>query len=188
MVDFYDPQTFLINLGCAQMMAHYKVPHAGTSGSGEGWGPDLLAAGNLWMNQLTSVIGHAGLVPFVGSSLNSKAYSPPLTVYANDIIGQVRLFAEGYQVDDASVGVDELIEAMAVDGHFLTAPTTMARYTNAYWNGIFPRIGLEKWVELGHPSSTQILRDKTKELIDASTAPDDHDEIIGKGEAFIEAM
>jgi trimethylamine---corrinoid protein Co-methyltransferase len=186
MVDFYDPQTFLINLGCAEIMAYYGVPHAGTSGSGEGWGPDLLAAGNLWTNQLTSVIGKAGLVPFVGSSLNSKAYSPALTVYSNDIIGQVRSFADGFSVDEASVGIDELIEAMAVDGHFLTSPTTMSRYKNAYWQGIFPHISLEKWEEMGHPRANQLVRDKTMELIEKSKAPDDHDEIIAQGEAFIE--
>jgi trimethylamine---corrinoid protein Co-methyltransferase len=186
MVDFYDPQTFLINLGCAEIMAYYGVPHAGTSGSGEGWGPDLLAAGNLWTNQLTSVIGKAGLVPFVGSSLNSKAYSPALTVYSNDIIGQVRSFADGFSVDEASVGIDELIEAMAVDGHFLTSPTTMSRYKNAYWQGIFPHISLEKWEEMGHPRANQLVRDKTMELIEKSKAPDDHDEIIARGEAFIE--
>lgn len=188
MVDFYDPQTFLVNIGCAEMMAHYGIPHAGTSGSGEGWGPDLLAAGNLWFNQLTSAIGHAGLVPFVGSSLNSKAYSPALTTYANDIIGQVRMFAQGFPADTASVGVDELIEAMSIDGHFLTAPTTMSRYKNAYFQGIFPHISLEKWVEQGHPKANQLVREKTQEIMAQSKAPDDHDEIIGKGEAFIKAM
>ena len=40
MVDFMEMQSFLMNLGCAEMMAYYKIPHAGTSGSGEGWGAD----------------------------------------------------------------------------------------------------------------------------------------------------
>jgi trimethylamine:corrinoid methyltransferase-like protein len=127
-------------------------------------------------------------VPFVGSSLNSKAYSPALTVYANDIIGQARMFAAGFPDDDASVGVDELIEAMAVDGHFLTAPTTMSRYKNAYWQGIFPRISLEKWVEQDHPSANQIVREKARDLLETATPPADHDEIIAKGEAFISAL
>jgi len=93
MVDFMDMQSYLINLSCAEMMAHYGIPHAGTSGSGEGWGADLLSAGEIWANQLTSVIGKVGLAPFVGSGLNSKAYMPTQTVYANDVIAQARLFA-----------------------------------------------------------------------------------------------
>jgi trimethylamine--corrinoid protein Co-methyltransferase len=126
-VDFYDPRTFLINLACAEMMARYRIPHAGTSGSGEGWGPDLLAAGTLWMNQLTSVVGKVGLAPFVGSSLNSKAFSPALTVYGDEVIGQARLFAEGFEVDDASLGVAEAIEQLRGDGHFLRTSRAPSR-------------------------------------------------------------
>ena len=121
MIDFYDPQTHLINLGCAEMMAGYGIPHAGTSGSGDGWGPDLLAAGASWMNQVTSVMGQVGLAPFVGSTLNSKAYSPAMTVYGNEVIGAARLFAQGFAVDPASIGAEEalqwgLVNRIAQDG------------------------------------------------------------------------
>lgn len=187
MVDFYDPQTFLINLCCAEMMNHYHIPHAGTSGSGEGWGPDLLAAGNLWMNHLTSLIGKAGLVPFVGSSLNSKAYSPALTVYGSEVIAQARLFANGFPFDEASIGVEEMIEVMATDGHFLTSPTTLQRYKSGYYQGIFPHLGLEKWVELGHPDANRLIRERARDLLAEAPAPEDREEIIGKGEAFIRA-
>jgi trimethylamine--corrinoid protein Co-methyltransferase len=177
-----------MNTACAEMMTHYQIPHAGTSGSGEGWGGDMMAAGNIWMNHLTALLGKAGLAPFVGSSLNSKAYSPLQTVYANDVIGQARVFAEGFSVDDESVGVDELIEAMAIDGHFLTSMSTMKRYKNAYWQGLYPHISLEKWEEMGCPSTQDVLRERTKELIDNSKAPDDHDELITRGEAFIKGL
>lgn len=42
MLNFYDPQSILLNLACAEMMAHYGLPHCGTSGSGTGWGMDLI--------------------------------------------------------------------------------------------------------------------------------------------------
>ena len=35
---FYDPKSYLIDLACAEMMAHYNLPYSGTSGSGMGWG------------------------------------------------------------------------------------------------------------------------------------------------------
>ena len=188
MVDFQDMQTYVINLGCAEMMARYGIPHAGTSGSGEGWGPDLLAAGCLWTNHLTSVIGKCGLVPFVGSSLNSKAYCPTQTVYANDIIGQVRLFAEGFEINERSIAADEIVYEMAENGHFLTSETTLERYTNAYFQGVFPRISLERWQELGNPKLEQLLRDRTVELLTNQEALDDHDDLIAKGEEFIKSL
>jgi trimethylamine--corrinoid protein Co-methyltransferase len=185
MIDFYDPQTHLINLACAEMMAGYGVPHAGTSGSGDGWGPDLLAAGASWMNQVTSVIGHVGLAPFVGSTLNSKAYSPAMTVYGDEVIGAVRLFARGFAVDAASIGAEEAVDALAQDGHFLTSPSTLASYKSAYYPSLFPRIGLEKWVDLGKPRANARVRERARDLLAQAAAPEDHDEILRKGEALI---
>ncbi len=185
MVDFMEMQSFLINLACAEMMAYYKIPHAGTSGSGEGWGADLLAAGTNWANHLTSLMGKSGLAPFVGSGLNSKVYMPTQTVYANDVIAQARFFAQGFEVDDRHVGADEIIYEMKENGHFLMSELTLERYQNAYFQGIFPRISLEKWEELGNPRMEQLLRDRTVELLSNQEAPEDHDSIISRGEEFL---
>lgn len=46
MTSTYTPYTMLLNLACSEMMSHYGIPHAGTSGSGPGWGPDLKAGGH----------------------------------------------------------------------------------------------------------------------------------------------
>ncbi len=185
MVDFMEMQSFLINLGCAEMMAYYKIPHAGTSGSGEGWGADLLAAGTNWANHLTSLMGKSGLAPFVGSGLNSKVYMPTQTVYANEVSAQARFFAQGFEVDDRHVGADEIIYEMKENGHFLMSELTLERYQNAYFQGIFPRISLEKWEELGNPRMEQLLRDRTVELLSNQEAPEDHDSIIARGEEFL---
>jgi trimethylamine--corrinoid protein Co-methyltransferase len=96
MVDFFDPQTMLLNLACAEMMSYYQIPHAGTSGSANGWGPDLIASEALMMNHLTSCLGKVDLAPFVGGSLGSKVLSPAMVVYANQVIEQSRQFAEGF--------------------------------------------------------------------------------------------
>jgi trimethylamine--corrinoid protein Co-methyltransferase len=185
MVDFYDPQTILIDLACAEMMEHYGIPHAGTSGSGEGWGPDLLAAGAAWMNQVMSVLGRVGLAPFVGSTLNSKAYSPVMTVYGDEIIGQARLLAAGFQVDENSLGAMEAVEQFAEEGHFLTSPTTLERYRSAYYPSLFPHIGLEKWVEIERPRVDAIVRERAIELLANAPVPDDHDELLARGEELI---
>jgi trimethylamine--corrinoid protein Co-methyltransferase len=188
MIDFLDPQSYLVNLSCAEMMAHYAIPHAGTSGSGEGWGPDLLSGGNIWLNHLTGLMGKAGLAPFVGSTLNSKAYSPLMTVYASDVIAQARLFTQGYPLNDQIINTDEIVEEVLREGHFIMSPTTLSRYRDGYYNGLFPHIGLERWQEIGNPTIEQTLRDRVQELIEASQPPDDHDEILAQGEAFIDRL
>jgi len=44
MDSIYTPQTMLLNVACAEMMAYYGLPHSGTSGSAPGWGADLPVA------------------------------------------------------------------------------------------------------------------------------------------------
>jgi len=185
MVDFYDPQTMLLNLACAEMMAYYSLPHAGTSGSGNGWGGDLLASGALWTNHLTACLGSVGLAPFVGGALASKVFSPTAVVYASEIIEQARLFARGFPIDEDASAMDDILEA-GPGGHFLMTERTYKLFRTAYhMSSIFPRWGLEKWQEEGQPRAEDYLRRKTVELIETHQPPEDSEELLVRGEEFI---
>jgi trimethylamine--corrinoid protein Co-methyltransferase len=185
MGSFYDPQSYLVDLACAEMMAHYQLPHCGTSGSGMGWGADLISSGHQWFNHLVSCIGKVGLAPFVGDSLGSKVFSPSIVVHANEIIDQVRLFARGFALGHAAVRLDELAE-VGPGGNFLTSPLTLELFRTAYYeSSIFPRLTLENWQALEAPTAHGILRSHTQDLLARLEAPPDHMELRAKGEAFI---
>jgi trimethylamine--corrinoid protein Co-methyltransferase len=185
MIDFYDPHTILLNAACAEMMAYYKIPHAGTSGSGFGWGMDLPASGIMWLNHITTCLGKTGLSPFVGGSLGSKAFSPKNVVYSNDIIMQTRRFTNGFSLDDLTVGLDEIMAA-GPGGNFLTTKSTRQNYKNAYFESkIFPHLSLEKWQEKGQPKAEKYLVNRTRHLIEETCFPDDHDDLLELGEEFI---
>lgn len=188
MVDYYDPLTYLLNLACAEMMAFYRLPHAGTSGSGLGWGLDPLAGGQLCIDHLTSCLGKVGLAPFVGGNLGSKAFAPALAVYSNEVIEQARRFAGGFSLDEESAALDDITRA-GPGGHFLTTPLTMKRFRHDYYaSDVFPRLSLEAWQEKRQPQATQLLRERTVELLDATQPPEDHDELLARGESFIQAF
>ncbi len=186
MVDFFDPHTILLNLACAEMMTHYGLPHAGTSGSHAGWGPDLPEAGMLWLNHLTGCIGDAGLAPFVGSTLGSMVFSPVTAIYAHDIIGQALHFAQGFAMDEQSVGLDEIAQ-VGPGGDFLASNLTLRHFRYAYYKSdIYPNMSLDKWQSLASPRSIDYLRDHARRLMDSAKPPDDYAELIAKGEAYIE--
>ena len=188
MVNFYDSQSMLVNLACAEMMAHYNLPHAGTSGSGNGWGPDLLSAEMYWMNHMTFCLTKGGLSPFVGDTLTSKAFSPTNTVYVHEVIRQVLDYARGFQLDETTACLDE-IQMEGPGGHFLTSATTLANYKTAYYTSpIFPRYSMENWVEAGRPQAMDVLRQYTLQMLSELEAPDDHDELLAKGERFIQNL
>jgi trimethylamine--corrinoid protein Co-methyltransferase len=167
------------------MMAYYQVPHCGTSGSGMGWGPDLISAGHQWFNHLVSCMGKVGLAPFVGDILGSKAFSPTVLVYANEVIEQARLFAGGFALDEGSIALAEIL-GVGPGGSFLTTDLTLKRFRTAtFQSKIFANLTLEKWQELGMPEAGKLLRDHTRLLLDRLDPPGDHAELMARGEAFI---
>lgn len=185
MQEFYDPLTILLNLACAEMMAVYRIPHAGTSGSGDGWAVDLLGGGLHWLNHLTSLLGSAGLAPFVGGNLNSKVFSPAMAVYADEVIGMARQFAGGFQLGDEQLGLEE-IQAAGPGGSFLTSPMTLKHFRRAYYHSrLFPRLSLEKWQEQSRPPADRFIREKAVELLASHAPPSSHAALISGGEEWI---
>jgi len=185
MVNFYDPQSILLNLACAEMMQHYHLPHAGTSGSGTGWGADLIAADTYWMNTLTYALTYGGLAPFVGDTLTSKVFSPNTVVYIHEVIEQALRFADGFQLDDEHAVLDE-INQIGSGGSYLAAPSTRKGYKTGYYpSPIFNHWSMEKWQAAGEPKASQVLQGYTADLISSAPAPDDHESLITKGESYI---
>ena len=182
---FYDPKSYLIDLACAEMMCHYQLPHVGSSGSGQGWGADLIASGHQWMNHLLSCMGKVGLAPFVGDVLDSIVFSPAMIVYANDIIAQVRHFVQGFVLDGASIGMDEITQ-VGPGGDFLTSDLTFKHFRNAFYRSpIFEKVTLDEWQTKGSPRAEETLRRYTRRLLDGLAPPMYHEETMARGEAFI---
>jgi trimethylamine--corrinoid protein Co-methyltransferase len=182
---FYDPRSYLMDLACAEMMAHYGLPHCGTSGSGMGWGPGLIAAGHQWMNHLLSCLGKVGLVPFVGDTLGAMAYSPAIALYANEVIQQARLVAQGFGLGDDTVELKEIALA-GPGGNYLTSEQTLSLFRTAYHRSEYlPNLGLEEWQARGSPRSEEALRRHTRALLAAVEAPEDHAELLQRGETYI---
>ncbi len=185
MGSFYEPRSYLIDLACAEMMAFYRVPHCGTSGSGVGWSSDLISAGHQWLNHFVSCMGKIGLAPFVGDVLGSKAFSPTVAVYASEVIEQARLFAEGFALDQESAALEDIL-SVGPGGSFLTTDLTLKHFRHAaYQSDVFPNLTMEKWQEKGMPDAGRLLRQYTRHLLDDLKPPDDHAELIGRGEAII---
>jgi trimethylamine:corrinoid methyltransferase-like protein len=129
MGSFYDVQSYLVDLACAEMMAHYGLPHCGTSGSGMGWGADLIAAGH-----------------------------------------------------------QEMVQA-GPGGSFLMSGMTLRRFRQAYHHSaFFPKLTLEDWQAGGCPRAGDALRQYTQQLLGQLEPPGDHDELMARGKAFIQAL
>ena len=185
---YYDPKSYLIDLACAEMMAHYSLPSSGTSGSGMGWGADLIAGGHQWFNHLISCLGKKGLAPFVGDILSSLAFSPTLIVYANEVIQQARQFTEGFVIDDTNIGLEDIAQ-VGPGGNFLTSNLTLKFYRNTReFSHIFDSLSLDEWQARGRPRAEDLLKGYTRQLLDESKPPENHSELLAQGEVFIKTL
>ena len=179
------PQYIYLNIACAEMMNYYQIPHAGSSGSGTGWAADILGAGTAWMNHLTSCLGKVGMAPFVGGNLDSMAFSPALVVYANEIIRQSRQLANGFSLDDESIGLTD-ISNIGPGGNYLASKLTQQNCRDtSHMSKLWPTYSIEKWQEVGKPKAEKLLQEETVKILDELTTPLDHDDLLGQGEAFI---
>jgi trimethylamine--corrinoid protein Co-methyltransferase len=185
MGSFYDAKSYLIDLACAEMMAHYQLPHCGTSGSGMGWGADLIASGHQWLNHLVSCLGKVGLAPFVGDNLDSKAFSPTVIVLADEIIAQARILASGFALEDPALVLEEIAQA-GPGGDFLVSDKTLKLFRQAYHHSaFFPKLTLEAWQARGRPRADDLLRQHTHQLLQELATPEGHGEMMARGQAFI---
>jgi len=185
MGNFYDPVSYVVDVACAEMMAAYGLPHCGTSGSGVGWGADLVTAGHLWLNHVFSCLGKVGLAPFVGDVLGSVAISPAAIVLADEVITQARSIAAGFPIDGDSVAAADIAE-VGPGGDFLLSSGTLANFRTAYFHSrLFPNMTVDDWRQRGSPTADQRLRSLTAEVIADLEAPEDHHELIARGEEFI---
>jgi len=186
MTSCYTPDSMLVNLACAELHSYFGIPHCGSSGSGNGWGPDLTSAGMLWMNHLISSIGKVGLAPFVGGNFDSLVFSPETVVYASEVINSSKKFARGFDLSSDELWYNEIKNA-GHNGNFLTSESTLMQMMDERLKAqeIWPALSLKQWQDMGNPKPDKILHEKTLELINASYTPEYHDEVIAKGEKFI---
>jgi trimethylamine--corrinoid protein Co-methyltransferase len=180
--------SYLLNLACAEMMSWYGLPHCGTSGSGMGWGADLLTAAHQWANHLTSCASSVGLVPFVGDILGSKGFSPEVLIYANEVIAHARRFAHGFTLERPDTGLAE-IASVGAGGSFMTTNHTLERHRSAsFFSDIFANLSLEQWQRQAQPQAADQLRAYAQELMSDLKPPADHDRLIDRGESFIHRL
>lgn len=189
MGSYYTPSAYLLNLACSEMMKHYNIPHCGTSGSGNGWGGDISASGDLWLNHLTSCIGKVGCAPFVGGNFDSLAFSPTTVVLADRIIGEAKKFAAGFQFQNDSNILSEIKEA-GHGGDYFTSPGTlesMAEFQES--NEIWPMLNIDGWKEMGEPKAAKYLIEVAQDLYSrVEKKTQENMEIIRKGESFIKDL
>ena len=144
----------LLTAGCAQMHHFYGLPGGAAAGIADSKLPDMqagweqmcsnLMAGLSGLNMVYEAAGmHASLLGFCHESL----------IMGDDIIGQALRCVRGIEVDDVTLGLDQMREVcLGGPGHYLGTDETLSRMEKDY---VYPTLGdrtsPKEWDELGKP-------------------------------------
>ena len=108
-----------------------------------------------------------------------------LTPEQEELREKARRFARGFSMEGLDLAMEEIAQE-GPGGHFLNSELTLNHFRDAYFESdIFPHLSLEEWRARGCPRADDLLRSHTKQLIASAPAPEDHTELMAKGEAFI---
>jgi trimethylamine:corrinoid methyltransferase-like protein len=140
------------------------------------------------MNHILAAVTAMELVPFVGDILGAKAFSPRVLVYADDVIHEARRLAAGFEIDEESIGLDDIAE-IGPGGTFLESERTFELFRDAYRQSeVLPLLTMEAWQERGAPEAEDVLKRYTRQLVAALEPPDGFEDLVARGEAFIRGL
>ena len=164
----------LLTAGCAQMHQFYGLPGGAAAGIADSKLPDMqagweqmcsnLMAGLSGLNMVYEAAGmHASLLGFCHESL----------IMGDDIIGQALRCVRGIEVDDVTLGLDQMREVcLGGPGHYLGTDETLSRMEKDY---VYPSLGdrtsPKEWDELGKPDlNTKATARKIQSLSERAAA------------------
>ena len=86
------------------------------------------------------------------------------------------------------LALDEIAQ-VGPGGNFLTSDLTLRFFRQAYYSSrIFPNLTLEQWQARGSPQAADSVRHHTRQLLDGLHAPQDHVDLLARGQSFIDTV
>ncbi len=160
------PEDWLNGMVMRELSAYYDLPCFGEGGCGDAEIFDEQAASeatsSLW---LCSLIGQNLIhdVGYIGAGLTGSC---EMLVLSDEVIGQVKRFIEGVEVNEDTMAVD-VLDSVGPGGNFLTDDHTLKHFRTAIWNSkIFNKTSYNQWVEQGAKPLRKVINEKVRWILE----------------------
>jgi len=91
-------------------------------------------------------------------------------------------------MSDRELDLDTILDR-GPGGSVLDSELTLSSFREAYYESeLMSRLSPEEWENRGRLRFEDLLRNHTCQFLEDQELLDDHDELLAKGEAFIEAL
>jgi trimethylamine--corrinoid protein Co-methyltransferase len=164
------PEWLLARAAVADQARYYRLPHFGYAGHTDSNIMDEQAAADAASTIQLAFLTGEHLAHDVGYMESGLTTSPELIVFADEVIGMMRPFADGFSFDPESLAL-ELIHQVGPGGNFITTPHTYQHFRKLWQPVLFNRERRERWQAKGSTTLGRRLKDKTVALMEAHTPP-----------------
>jgi trimethylamine--corrinoid protein Co-methyltransferase len=127
------------------MGRYYGLPVFGLGGSSDSKLPDEQAAVEASLTLLFETLGEANLVHDVGYLESGKCYSLEMLAISDEVIGYIRRYCRGIEVNDETLALD-LIAELGPEGDYLSSEHTVNHYRETWYPSLFNRNHFDGWV------------------------------------------
>jgi trimethylamine--corrinoid protein Co-methyltransferase len=163
-ISYTAPEFRLTHSAYADLFHYYDLPIWGTAGCSDSQFPDLQAGAEYGFTLLNAALDGTNLIHDCGYIGQGFVASPEMIVFADEIIGMVKRYMRGFEIDDEHLALD-VIRKVGPGGHFLSEKHTLDHFMKEHWRpALFNRENLPNWIKKGKQTVNDKLIEKAIEI------------------------
>lgn len=155
----------LATAALTDMARYYRLPMFSFAGCSDSSIYDHQAAIEGAIMIVLATLSGGNLVHDVGYINNGLTTSYEQLVVSNEVIGLMRRFSGGVEINEATMAID-LIDAVGPGGEFLTAEHTLKHFKKNWYPELISRVPYEKWVAEGSRDLKSKATAKVQDIIE----------------------
>ncbi|MCX6383609.1 MAG: trimethylamine methyltransferase family protein, partial [Actinobacteria bacterium] len=115
---------------------------------------------------MCSALSGANMIVMHGGVTAELAYNPILAVIDDDVANTIGRIVEGFDVNDATIGLDTIMDVGVSPGTFLSTKQTRTFWkTEDYTTRVFDKLSYKEWVEGGKKTVLKKAKERYDEII-----------------------
>ncbi len=178
------PETSLGLAAQAEVARSFGLPTWGLAGATDAKVIDAQAGAESAFSIFAQGLAGLNLIHDVGYMDMAMVCSTAQLVLGNDIIGMVKRFVRGVEVNKETIA-REVIEAVGPGGNFLQQEHTLKNFKQELWRPtVFTRQPYGTWQKKGSKDTRLNITDRIKEIIENHKVPQLSDKIISSLETI----
>ncbi|MBQ0059301.1 MAG: trimethylamine methyltransferase family protein [Lachnospiraceae bacterium] len=179
------PESYLVESASNEIFRYLHIPNFGLAGATDSVVLDSRAGWESAFSILLSKGTGGNLIHDIGFMDYGLTGSIQHMVMCNEIIGMSNKILQGINMDEDSLAFD-LIKEVGPGGQFISNRHTFKHFKKDIWQPkMFDRVDYDGWVRQGSRQMSQIVQEKTEEILANHVPTPLSDEVMAQMDAIV---